>query len=96
MGDNHNDNFRIIANTSFKQISKNKEKETQIEKSENIVKSSNSEDDQEKDYQKESITLTSTSEISEKYQEKFGKIIDEFYTACIENDIEKAYGLLIR
>lgn len=88
----------IILGLSLIQVlnksAKNKEKETQIEKSENIVKSSNSEDDQEKDYQKESNTLTSTSEISEKYQEKFGKIIDEFYTACIENDIEKAYGLL--
>ncbi len=88
----------IILGLSLIQVlnksARNKEKEAQMEKRENIVKGSNSENEQEKDYQKESNTLTSNSEVSEKYQVKFGKIIDDFYTACIENDIEKAYGLL--
>ena len=47
-----------------------------------------------KTYEKESETIISSKNVSEKYQEAFGTIIDQFFTACINHTPEIAYNLL--
>ena len=47
-----------------------------------------------KDYTNESETMVSSSKVPQKYQEKLGKIIDEFYTACVDGDFQTAYSLV--
>lgn len=45
-------------------------------------------------YQNESKTIVTKNKVSEVYKDDFGKIIDEFYTHCINHEPEKAYQLL--
>ena len=45
-------------------------------------------------YDEESDTIMSGEEVSNVYKDDFGKLIDEFYTYCINHKPEKAYKLL--
>lgn len=47
-----------------------------------------------KTYKNESESLVSSNNVSEEYQEDFGTIIDQFFTACINNNPGVAYNLL--
>lgn len=84
----------IILGLSLIQVlnkaEKNKNANSKIEENNVVTTNSNNE----KDYTNESETMVSSTKVSEKYQEKFGKVIDEFYTSCINGDFETAYDLL--
>ena len=45
-------------------------------------------------YEKHSESLVSGKKVSENYQDKFGKLIDEFLKHCINHEPESAYTLL--
>ncbi len=45
-------------------------------------------------YSKESKSIITQGSISKEYQEEFGKIIDKFYTCCVNHEPQKAYDLL--
>lgn len=74
------------------QSAKNKSEANKVNES-NVTTTENN-NSLEETYEKESETIISSGKVSEKYQEKFGKIIDEFYTACINGDTQTAYNLL--
>ena len=48
----------------------------------------------EKTYENESVSIASGGSVATRNQEKFGSLIDEFFTYCINHEPEKAYGLL--
>lgn len=56
--------------------------------------SSNSSTTSNKTYEKESEAMVSPNNVDERYQEAFGTIIDQFFTACINHTPEVAYNLL--
>lgn len=84
----------IILGLSLIQVlnkaEKDKNANSKIEENNTITKNS----DNEKDYTNESETMVTSTKVPERYQEKFGKVIDEFYTSCINGDFETAYNLL--
>ncbi len=45
-------------------------------------------------YNQESESIVSSGKVSDKYKDKFGEIIDEFYTYCVNHQPEKAYQML--
>ena len=45
-------------------------------------------------YHNESKSIISGGEVSNQYKNSFGKLIDEFYTYCINHQPEQAYELL--
>lgn len=45
-------------------------------------------------YNQESESIVSSGKVSDKYKDKFGDIIDEFYTYCVNHQPEKAYQML--
>lgn len=68
--------------------------ESNIAEQENGSSSSTSSTTSNKTYEKESESMVSSSNVNEKYQESFGTIIDQFFTACINHNPEIAYNLL--
>lgn len=84
----------IILGLSLIQVlnkaEKDKNANSKIEENNTITKNS----DNEKDYTNESETMVTSTKVPERYQEKFGKVINEFYTSCVNGDFETAYNLL--
>lgn len=67
----------------------------------NVAKEENKQNNKQKEtadnvvsYHNESKSIISEGSVPERYQEKFGSIIDEFYTYCVNHEPQKAYELL--
>lgn len=72
-----------IFNSFAKQQKMEQQNNTEEETTSNVVS-----------YNKESKTIISGENISDKYKDDFGQLIDEFCTHCINHEPEKAYDLL--
>lgn len=91
--------FIIIFVISIIHVLNNAEKQRSIEEQNEIdnndISNVTNSDEEEKDYKKESNTLTEEDEeVPDKYKTKFGNVIDKFYTACVKGDMDTAYNLL--
>ena len=75
--------FILVIIQVFNNIAKNEVNNKNKETSKNDVS-----------YNNESKSIITQGEVSEQYQEGFGKIIDEFYTYCVNHEPQKAYELL--
>ena len=78
--------FLFLIRNILNEAYKNKNEELN-EKGKNIII-------KEENYEKQSESLVSGKKVSEKYQDKFGNLIDSFLKYCINHEPEKAYGLL--
>ena len=74
--------FRNILNDFYK----NRNAEMLKKNQNKVVKEDN--------YEKQSESLVSGKKVSKNYQDKFGKLIDEFLKHCINHEPESAYVLL--
>lgn len=72
-----------VLNKQAEENKKNRLKNQEETTKENVVS-----------YQNESETIITKGNVPEVYKDDFGKIIDEFYTYCINHEPEKAYELL--
>lgn len=75
--------IQVLNNIARDNNKANNQKKSEEETASNVVS-----------YRNESKSIITEGSVSEKYQEDFGRIIDEFYTYCINHEPEKAYQML--
>ena len=77
--------FFVLRNV-LNEFYKNKNNEVSKKNQNIVIKEDN--------YEKQSESLVSGKKVSENYQDKFGKLIDNFLKYCTNHEPERAYGLL--
>ena len=86
--------FIFVVINVLNEVAKENNKIAQNESKEKNNTSSVVNKNNKENYEEESTSLITGEKVSDKYQDTFGKLIDNFLTACLEGNEEKAYELL--
>lgn len=86
--------FVFVIINVLNEVAKENNQIAQNEAKESQNTSSTSSKNSEKSYENESTSLITGEKVSDKYQDTFGELIDNFLRACLEGDQEEAYNLL--